>query len=99
VGAALIQSDGWTDRRDEDNKRFSLLREKRLKHCIHIFNISYIKLAINVKGRGKSVPLQARKSLEGSRKLRFPDFVTTAQDGGTLSALRTGRLYSFPVRG
>ena len=24
---------------------------------------------------------------------RFPDFVTTAQDGGRLSALRTGRLY------
>jgi len=30
---------------------------------------------------------------ECSRKLRFPDFVTTAQDGGRLSALRTGRLY------
>ena len=30
---------------------------------------------------------------EGSRKLRFPDFMTTTQDGGRLSALRTGRLY------
>ena len=29
---------------------------------------------------------------EGSRKFRFPDFMTT-QDGGRLSALRTGRLY------
>jgi len=27
------------------------------------------------------------------RKLRFPDFVATARDGGRLSALRTGRLY------
>jgi len=27
------------------------------------------------------------------RKLRFTDFVTTAQDGGRLSALRTGRIY------
>jgi len=27
------------------------------------------------------------------RKFRFPDFVTTAQDGGRLSTLRTGRLY------
>jgi len=27
------------------------------------------------------------------RKLRFPDFVTTAQDGGRLSVLRTGHLY------
>jgi len=30
---------------------------------------------------------------EGCRTLRFPDFVTTAQDSGRLSALRTGRLY------
>ena len=41
----------------------------------------------------KAVPLQARSGLEGSRKLRFPDFVTTAQDVGGLSALRTGPLY------
>ena len=40
-----------------------------------------------------SAPLQARSDPEGSKKLRFPDFVTTAQDGGRLSALRTGRLY------
>ena len=30
---------------------------------------------------------------EGSRKFRYPDFMTTAQDAGRLSALRTGRLY------
>ena len=41
----------------------------------------------------KAVPLQAWSGPEGSRKLRFPVFVTTAQDGGRLSALRTGRLY------
>ena len=43
--------------------------------------------------KGKAVPLQARRRLQGSRKLRFPDFLTTAQVGGRLSALRTGRLY------
>jgi len=41
----------------------------------------------------KAVPLQARRCPEGSRKLKFPDFVTTAQDGGRLSVLRTSRLY------
>jgi len=43
--------------------------------------------------KGKAVPLRAWTGPEGSRKLRFPDFVTTAQDGGRLSALRTGRFY------
>ena len=43
--------------------------------------------------KGKAVPLQAWSFPEGSRKLRFPDFMTTAQDGGWLSALRTGRFY------
>ena len=45
------------------------------------------------KKKCKAVPLQAYNDPEGSRKLRFPDFMTTAQDGGRLSALRTGRLY------
>ena len=40
--------------------------------------------------KGKSVPLQASTGPEGSRKLRFPDFVKTAQDGGKVV---TGRLY------
>ena len=46
-----------------------------------------------IKGKGTAVPLQAWTGPEGSRKLRIPDFVTMAQDGGRLSALRTGHLY------
>jgi len=38
-------------------------------------------LAIYI-GIGKAVPLQAWSGPEGSRKLRFPDFMTTAQNGG-----------------
>jgi hypothetical protein len=39
------------------------------------------------KGKGKAVPLQARNGPEGSRKLRFPDYMTTAQDGGKVVSL------------
>ena len=35
----------------------------------------------------KAVPLQAWSGPEGSRKLRFPDFMTTAQDGGKVVSL------------
>jgi hypothetical protein len=34
------------------------------------------------KGKGKAVPLQAWSGPEGSRKLRFPDFMTTVQGSG-----------------
>ena len=36
----------------------------------------------SVYSKGKAVPLQAWSGPEGSRKLRYPDFMTTAQDGG-----------------
>jgi len=61
---------------------------QHLNHCaIAVSVIIYFTLV-----KGTSVPLQAWSGPEGSRKLRFPGFVT-AQDGGRLSALRTGRLY------
>ena len=34
-----------------------------------------------------AVPLQSCSGPEGSRKLRFPDFMTTAQDGGKVVSL------------
>ena len=39
------------------------------------------------KGKGKSVPLQAWSGPGGSRKLRFTDYRTTAQDGGKVVSL------------
>ena len=53
--------------------------------------MKYRQLLASKKKRGKAAPLQAWTGPEGSRKLRLQDFVTTAQDGGRLSALRTGR--------
>jgi hypothetical protein len=46
----------------------SNLLSKNLKIYIYIY-------------KGKAVPLQAWSGPEGSRKLRIPDFMTTAQDG------------------
>jgi hypothetical protein len=37
--------------------------------------------------KGKAVPLQAWSGPEGSRKLRFPDYVTAAQDSGKVVSL------------
>jgi len=37
---------------------------------------------IQILVKGKAIPLQAWSGPEGSRKFRFPDFITTAQDGG-----------------
>ena len=48
---------------------------------------------ITLRDKGKAVALQVWRCPQVSRKLRFPDFVTTAQDGGRLSALRSGCLY------
>ena len=39
------------------------------------------------KVKGKSVPLQAWSGPEGSRKLRLPDYMTTAQDCGKVVSL------------
>jgi hypothetical protein len=44
-------------------------------------------LVLSGKGKGKAVPLQAWSGPEGSRKLRFPDFMTTGQVGGKVVSL------------
>ena len=55
-------------------------------------NTQYVSLTrVNVCAfitcKGKTVPLQTWSGPEGSRKLRFPDFMTTAQDGGKVVSL------------
>jgi hypothetical protein len=45
--------------------------------------------------KGKAVPLQAWSGPEGSRKLRIPVFLTTAQDGGKVGNL-THRPHLLP---
>jgi hypothetical protein len=42
---------------------------------------------LQMLAKGKAHPLEACSGPEGSRKLRFPDFMTTAQDGGKVVSL------------
>jgi len=46
-----------------------------------------VRSKIVIKGKGKAVPLQAWSGPEGSRKLRFPDFMTSAQEAGKVVSL------------
>jgi hypothetical protein len=46
--------------------------------------------------KSKAVPLQAWSGPEGSRKLRFPDYMTTAQDGGKVVSLKVVSLKHRP---
>jgi len=47
--------------------------------------------------KGKAVTLQSWSDTECSRKLSFPDFMTTAQDGGKVAAFNPRKCswYSF----
>jgi len=56
---------------------------------IHIWH-NFTKIVPNVNHLetiGKAAPLQAWSVPEGSRKLRFPDFMTTALEGGKVVSL------------
>jgi hypothetical protein len=44
-------------------------------------SLIFFLLQIISYSKGKAVPLQAWSGPEGSTKLRFPDLMTTAQDG------------------
>ena len=75
-----------TNKQEQEREKICTLVIVRVRTVI-------VKYEEKIKGKGKAVPLQPRRGPEGSKKVRFPDFVTPVQDGGRLSALRTGRLY------
>ena len=54
---------------------------------VNIFVRSEILLPQCYLYKTKAVPLQAWSGPEGSRKLRFADFMTTVQDGGKVVSL------------
>jgi hypothetical protein len=55
---------------------------------IHNDNALYQHCEMKIKQQAAAaVPLQAWGGPEDSRKLRFPDFMATAQDGGKVVSL------------
>jgi hypothetical protein len=71
-----------------------VLRKQKHSLIINIYGKmcgirQFIKMLLKVIGvhKGKAVPLQAWSGPEGSRNLRFPDYTTTAQDGGKVVSL------------
>jgi len=54
---------------------------------VYTLHRSHKSTCVTYNIKGKAVPLQACSGPECSRKLRFPDFVTTAQDGGKVVSL------------
>ena len=61
-----------------ERERLSRSQVKRVVILLH-YKVTTI---ITIDSKGKADPLQAWSGLEGSRKLRFPHFMTTAQEGG-----------------
>jgi hypothetical protein len=61
----------------------------RSHHNVHKIQILGVKIHNHpiVRGKGKAVPIRVWSVPEGSRKLRFPDFLTTIQAGGMVVSL------------
>ena len=55
--------------------------------CFTLYNNSLHFVHGYSGSKGKAVLLQAWSGPEGSKKLRFPDFMTTAHDGGKVVSL------------
>jgi len=83
-----FKSEERRDDLDDQNCRFNALLLLLLAPLIIIISSSSSCCC-----NSKVVPLQAWSGPGGSGKLRFPDYMTTAQDGGRLPALRTILLY------
>jgi hypothetical protein len=70
------------------SKHVCILPQDHDTVCEESQNSKHIHYYKEIKCKGKAVPLQAWSGPEGSRKLRFPDLMTTAQDGGKVISLK-----------
>ena len=68
-------------------RRLNVKQHVYLNPCFFLRSKLEDKKIYLVLGEDKPVPLQPWRGPEGSRKLRFPDFMITAQDGGKVVSL------------
>jgi hypothetical protein len=90
---------------DDDLQFINIFSANKFAILFLLTYYTHIKGKGKGKGKGKAVPLQAWSGPEGSRKLRFPDYMTTAQDGCKVVSLTrrpplpSGNAPDTPVRG
>jgi hypothetical protein len=71
---------------------FTEKHKQRLDYSVLLYGLQFqnifsantlaISCSVNLLGYDTAVPLRAWNGPDGSRHLRFPDFLSTAQDGG-----------------
>ena len=88
VGAELFHTDGWTDRHDNGNGRFSQFYEKRLKI---FFQVETPKKLLKRKIYGNSV----NTSING--KKRRPSFLATPMKPSSLTSIVFPTCPSLPA--
>ena len=78
-------ANGNTELSNSDVTALKSYKGTNYSPVVHMYTVTNTTIFLVVKG--KAVPLQAWSGPEGFRKLRFPDFMTTAQDGGKVVSL------------
>jgi hypothetical protein len=79
---SLLNDLSWTE---FEFPYICLKLQTRFQDLLSIINVILYKGKGKGKCKGKAVPLQAWSGPENSRKLRFPDYMTTAQIVGKVS--------------
>ena len=82
-----VQGRRFAGENEEDFHENNQEYDQDSNHNLFVNFIMGIYFKAWFKKQGKTVPLQAWSGPGGSRKLRFPDFMTTAQDGGKIVSL------------
>ena len=82
-----VESAQEVTRADSQSVEFTFLEFLHSKLLFLLIYEAHRVLVLHVLSEGKSVPLQDCSGPQGSRKLRFPDFMTMTQGGGKVVSL------------